>query len=279
MTEHHSEVSKKDEARYFQDASEWDREIIEEIKQSRRNAWIVAGTSLGLLAVAIGAIFALTPLHTIEPYLVRVDSSTGIVDQVVRIRDAKTDYDELISKYFLRKVVTLRESYTRAQLDYSYKQLVLFTAPSARPALKQAFAFENLAGPYKRYGENGTAVVHIKTTSFISKNIAQIRYVRFDLKAGAEVPTHWIATIEFRYVAQPASEEARAINPLGFQVTNYRNDPEAVIDEPKPGEPTGKAGEAAKPEDLTAPIIPPPRAIEAPNPLEAPKPISTGVKP
>lgn len=267
-------VTKAEEKEYFKEAQSWDRDLIAEIKQSRRVAWYVASGALILASLAVGAIFFLIPLHTIEPYLVRVDASTGIVDQVVKIKDAKSDYDEILSKYFLRRVVTLRESYTRAQLEYNYKQVFLFTAPNARPELKQAFAFENPNGPYKRYGELGTSIVQIKNISFISKSVAQIRYVRIDRKAGAESPSHWVATIEFRYVSQPASEEARGINPLGFQVTSYRNDPEAVIEDSKPADAI-KQPEAEKAEALTVPAIPAPKPIEVPNPPEPPKPIIT----
>ena len=70
--------------------------------------------------------------------------------------------------------------------------------------------------------------------AFVAKNVAQVRYVRTDRKGGAEVQSHWVATVEFRYVSQPAGEEARGVNPLGFQVTNYRNDPEAVVEITKP---------------------------------------------
>jgi type IV secretion system protein VirB8 len=225
-----TKVTKKDEADYYKEAASWDEDRIIALQKSKRTAWMVAGAAATLsLGLTLGLVL-LIPLKTVEPFMVRVDASTGIVDQVVKLKDARESYDEVMTKFFLRRVVALRETYTRAQLQSNYDQSVLFTAPSARPQLKVDFSFDNVNGPYKRYGELGTSSVQIVNISFVAKNVAQVRYMRADRKGGAETQTRWVATVEFRYVSQPASEEARGINPLGFQVTNYRNDPEAVVE-------------------------------------------------
>ena len=229
-----TKITRKDEADYFREAASWDDDRVIALMKSRRTGWLVAGSEFVLVLLLAVAIVLMLPLKTTEVRLVRVDSSTGIVDQVVKLADARETYDEAMTKFFLRRVIALRETYTRAQLQNNYDQSVLFTAPAARPLLKADFSFDNPNGPYKRYGELGTASVQIVTISFVAKNIAQVRYVRTDRKSGAEVQTHWIATVEFRYVSQPASEEARGVNPLGFQVTNYRNDPEASVEVTKP---------------------------------------------
>ena len=227
-------VRRGEEAAYFREAASWDDDRILSLRRSRRTGWWVAGAELVLLLLLAIAIVLMLPLKTTDVRLVRVDSSTGIVDQVVKLSDARETYDEAMTKFFLRRVVALRETYTRAQLQNSYDQSVLFTAPSARAQLKADFSFDNPNGPYKRYGELGTASVQVVTIAFVAKNVAQVRYVRTDRKGGAESRSHWVATVEFRYVAQPASEEARGVNPLGFQVTNYRNDPEAVLELARP---------------------------------------------
>lgn len=227
-------VTKREEAAYFQQASSWDNDRTLELVKSRRTAWIVAGVAAGIAAVLAIGYVVLLPLKTVEYRLVRVDSSTGIVDQVVKLKDAQASYDEVMTKFFLRRVVILRETYTRGQLQSNYDQSVLFTAPQARNQLKAAFSFDNSDGPYKRYGELGTATVQFVNISFLAKNIAQVRFIRTDTKGGNEFTSRWTATVEYRYVSQPASEDARGINPLGFQVMNYRLDPEADVGGTKP---------------------------------------------
>jgi type IV secretion system protein VirB8 len=51
---------------------------------------------------------------------------------------------------------------------------------------------------------------------------------------GSDKPesSHWAATITFKYSNAPMKEKDRAINPLGFQVTEYRNDPDAFTTDP-----------------------------------------------
>jgi type IV secretion system protein VirB8 len=226
-------VTKKDEEAYFKEAASWDRDMVTELRNSRRWAWRAFSAVCAVAVLEAAGLAGLVPLKSVEPFVVRVDNSTGIVDQVVRLRDAKETYDEVMTKYFLRQVVTLRETYTRSQLQRNYDNSVLFTAPSARPQLKADFSFDNPNGPYKRYGELGTGEIKILNTSFIGKNVAQVRYLRVDRKSGAETQSRWVATVEFRYVSQPASEDARGVNPIGFQVTNYRNDPEAFVEASK----------------------------------------------
>lgn len=223
-------VTRKDEADYFKEAASWDDDRTIRNAKASRTGWLVAGAEFVVILLLCIALALVLPLKTTEIRLVRVDSSTGIVDQVVKLADARESYDEAMTKFFLRRVIALRETYTRAQLQNNYDQSVLFTAPAARPQLKTDFSFDNSNGPYKRYGELGTASVQIVTIAFVAKNVAQVRYARTERKSGSEVRTHWIATVEFRFVAQPASEEARGVNPLGFQVTNYRNDPEASVE-------------------------------------------------
>ena len=47
--------------------------------------------------------------------------------------------------------------------------------------------------------------------------------------AGQNTPIaqNWNAIMTFRYTTAPEHEKDRNINPLGFQVVNYRSDPEA----------------------------------------------------
>ena len=164
-------VTKKEQTDYFKEAASWDHDRISALQKSKRAAWLVAGAASALALLLGLGLLLLIPLKSVEPYVVRVDSTTGIVDQVVKLRDARESYDEVMTKFFLRRVVTLRETYTRAQLQSNYDQSVLFTAPAARPMLKADFSFDNPNGPYKRYGEQGTASLQILNISFVARNV------------------------------------------------------------------------------------------------------------
>ena len=59
--------------------------------------------------------------------------------------------------------------------------------------------------------------------------MALVRYIKEVERGNEKIQTHWAATVIFKYTTSPMSEKDRSINPLGFQVLEYRNDPDALI--------------------------------------------------
>ena len=47
----------------------------------------------------------------------------------------------------------------------------------------------------------------------------------------AQEPQHWAAILSYEFSAAAMSENDRYTNPLGFQVTSYRRDPETIAEE------------------------------------------------
>jgi hypothetical protein len=64
--------------------------------------------------------------------------------------------------------------------------------------------------------------------SFINDRVANVRFTRTVQTDTNIQNSDWIATITFRYTNAPMAEGDRYRNPLGFQVENYRADPEVV---------------------------------------------------
>jgi type IV secretion system protein VirB8 len=58
---------------YFEEAKRWDQDRLAAAQRSKRLAWTVAGCAGVLALAAVGAVAALTPLKTVEPFVVRVD--------------------------------------------------------------------------------------------------------------------------------------------------------------------------------------------------------------
>ncbi|WP_255358771.1 type IV secretion system protein [Snodgrassella sp. CFCC 13594] len=72
----------------------------------------------------------------------------------------------------------------------------------------------------------------MKAISFIG-NTAQIRFDKTMQPVAGDLSKTFpvqplIATVAFEYSDKPQSEKDRLINPLGFQVTSYRVDPETA---------------------------------------------------
>jgi type IV secretion system protein VirB8 len=60
--------------------------------------------------------------------------------------------------------------------------------------------------------------------------MAQVRFTRHELNSEDNTPanTEWLATVVYRYLNPPVDERSRLINPVGFQVTQFRIDPVVV---------------------------------------------------
>jgi type IV secretion system protein VirB8 len=78
------------------------------------------------------------------------------------------------------------------------------------------------------YGPTGEAQVEIRAVSFVSPQVATIRFHRAVRQGATVTESDWIATVAFRYTKAPMAEADRLRNPLGFQVTSYRADPEVT---------------------------------------------------
>lgn len=225
-----SGVPSQDLKRYFAEARRWDQDRLADALRSRRLAWAAAGTAGGLAIAATVALALLTPLKTSEPFVIRVDEATGAVD-VVRGLSAETGpvrYEEAISKYFLGQYVRGREGYLDPAAEDAFRLVSLLSAPAEQRRWAELYRGSNPQSPQNLYGRDGEAVVSIRAIGFINNNVANVRFRRTVRQAQREVESDWIATIAFAYTRAPMTEADRLRNPLGFQVTSYRVDPEVI---------------------------------------------------
>jgi type IV secretion system protein VirB8 len=215
---------------YLADAKNWDADMTARAVRSERRAWLVAGVALLLSIGAIGAVAVLAPLKSVEPYVIRVDNATGVVDIARALKDGDVTYDEAVNKYFIGQYVRARESYSPDILPFTYRAVGLMSAPQIRKVWGEINGSGSDRNPQKVYGKLGRAEARLTAIQFLTKNVAAIRFTRIE-KSGADIEvqtSHWIATLNFEYVNEPLSEDDRLLNPLGFQVTDYRVDAEVM---------------------------------------------------
>ncbi len=98
---------------YFDKARRFDQDRMVSAERSKRLAWFVAAVASVLACVSVTAVVALTPLKTVEPFVIRVDNSTGIVDVVSAMSLAAGSYDEEVTKYFAARYAPARVTYGR----------------------------------------------------------------------------------------------------------------------------------------------------------------------
>lgn len=215
---------------HFAEARSWEKDSRRKEIKSRRLAWTVCGVSLVLNVAAIGAIAALTPLKTVEPFVITVDRSTGATEVTTALTgDKKVTYNEAVSKYFLAQYVRVRESWVPAAAAENFNSVAILSQPKEQTRYQAQFDRKNPASPQVLYGPRAIVEAAVRSITFVNAKVAQVRFTRtVRPDVGDVVATNWIATITFDFTTAPMSEGDRYRNPLGFQVATYRVDPEVV---------------------------------------------------
>jgi type IV secretion system protein VirB8 len=213
---------------YFENARRWEQDLLLSAQRSKRIAWFVAAGACALAVASVGAVAALAPLKSVEPFVIRVDNATGIVETIAALKQTPARYDEAVTKYFLARYVRAREGYSSSEAEANFRTISLLSAPAEQARFAACYRGSNPESPQIVHGRFGVATVRVKAISLLSDNVASVRYLAENRKGEETRVTHWIATLTFSYVNAPMSSTDRLINPLGFLVAEYRADPEAL---------------------------------------------------
>lgn len=220
--------------RYFAEAAAWDADRAALEARSARRAWWIAGGASGLAALAILALVLLMPLKRVEPFVIRVDSATGVVD-VVPALAGRAEMPELVTRYFLTHYITVCERFTFATAESDYEECAAFHAAARNQAWQALWDRANPSSPLNVHKDGSSVRVHVSAVSFFKRatgveDLAQVRYTklrRTSANASDEV-THWIATVQYVYGDPSNDAGIRRWNPLGFKVVEFRSERETL---------------------------------------------------
>jgi type IV secretion system protein VirB8 len=224
-----SAVPSSDLKAYLAEARSWDHDRLAAAYRSRRLAWTIAASAAALAGAAVAAVAALAPLKTVEPYVVRVDRTTGAVEVLRGLSTAGPQtYDEAVTKSFLATYVRAREGWLPQAAEANFRQVSIMSTPEEQQRWALAFRPTNPASPQVVYGPATDVQVGVRAISFVAPGVANVRFHRTVRRGGQVEESDWIATAAFAYTKAPMGESDRLRNPLGFQVSSYRADPEVV---------------------------------------------------
>lgn len=214
---------------YYAQASSWNTDRLMAMRSSKRLAWWAAAV-VSIIALLEGAaLVLLTPLKTVEPYTLMVDRTTGFVEALKPLDQAKVSPDASLTRSFLYQYVIAREGFDFATLTTNYRKVALLSADTARASYLRMMQASNAQSPLQVYPRDTTVDVRVKSVTPIGVHTVLVRFdtIRNDSGTKPAEPKSWIAAVRYRYSNEPMSIEDRFVNPLGFQVTAYRKDPEA----------------------------------------------------
>ena len=220
---------------YFQEAATWDHDRLADARRTARVAWRIAGA--GWLCAVMGgtSLLLLMPLKRVEPFVIRVDNSTGIVD-VVPVYAGTDNMDQAVSRYFLTHYITICERFNFATAESDYQECGAFHSAKRNQAWSALWNKSNPASPLNVHKNGSTVTAEVESVSFFQRgnglnDLAQVRYVKAEREGseGQERVTHWIATVQYTYSAPSKDPLVRRWNPLGFKILELVCEPEALV--------------------------------------------------
>jgi type IV secretion system protein VirB8 len=198
----------------------------------RAGRCFVLALVLGLIAAAaIAAIAVLLPLKSIKPLIVTVDSRSGLVVSVQPVENVTSlvEHDAIAQSNLYRYVIARLTYDPAVDLNINYDTVRVMSSPEVGAEFEHEASNSNPASPVNVYKTAATRRVHVTSVTPLSKDIAQIRLSTTERRNGVDAPEQfWVATVRFRFTNTPAAVEDRWVNPLGFQVINYRLDQESA---------------------------------------------------
>lgn len=212
---------------YFATARRFDQDAALEAHASAKRAWRVAGGASVLTVLSLVAIACLAPLKSVEPFVIRVDNTTGIVDVVSAITGPNT-YTEATTKYFAGLYVRAREGFAASEAETNFRTVALMSVPAEQRRFQELYRGSNPQSPQVLYGKTASVRITISSVSMLDRNVASVRYLKTVLRGDDTHTSHWIATLTFSYSNESMSAADRQVNPLGFLVSDFKADAEAI---------------------------------------------------
>lgn len=214
---------------YFAEAASWDHDRLIAANRSKRLAWTIAAIASGLAITGVAAVAMLTPLKTVAPYVIMVDKATGASEITSSMTgDKQITYNEAVAKYFLADYVRNREGWIPQARQEFFDGVLAMSSRDEQARWTAFYSKDNPKSPQSVLTDLDTVFVAIKSVTFVSKNVAQVRFTKTLQRGTSETDTPAIATITYDTTDTPTTEQQRFKNPLGLEVQSYRADLEVT---------------------------------------------------
>ncbi|EJF87071.1 virB8 family protein [Bartonella rattimassiliensis] len=224
-------VKAKQLSSYYEESRGLERDLIDEFVRSRRAAWRVASAVgiFGLFGMICGVVGFSQEAPT--PLVLRVDNTTGAVDVISIMREHETSYGEVVDRYWLNQYILNRENYDYDTIQLNYETTALLSAAAVQQEYYKIFDGENARD--KLLSNKARITVKVRSIQPNGYGQATVRFTTQQHESNGTIgpKQHQIATIGYTYVGTPMKLSDRLLNPLGFQVTSYRSEPEILLND------------------------------------------------
>ena len=205
-------------------------EIFFRLRHERDRAVLLAFGGLGVALVLAFVLAHAVPARTVEPYVVVVDAATAeaLPTRAVAARPLTISGGDALEQALVHDYVRDRETYDPMDNDTRIRAVLARSRGEARASLVRLWSADNPGYPPARHGQARIAAA-VKSVTLLEPGLARVRYVRSRRDGTKTLTRALVATV--RFVLEPREEPSMAAlwaNPLGFAVTGWRVDAEAL---------------------------------------------------
>lgn len=254
-------------ASYYAGSASWAEDSLAGLRASQKVAWRVA-IAAGLLAFLLAiAIVIMLPLNKTLPFLVTVDRETGYVQATQTANIANTTARDAATKSALTLYVLARETFDSGDYRNNYQRTLRWSAGRAEAEYRTDWDRNNPNSVHTRYRPTTRVQVTVKNVTILSPNTAMVRFDTEQTEGpqtgGSRRP--WVATLTYNFAPRPLPGADQYLNPLGFQVTDYRRDGETTDSFSMPAPPLPPAPAPVAPAATIDPVTGLPVTAAAPG--------------
>lgn len=213
----------------FDAAATWERETYLTLRRSTRRAWGVAAAAAVLAGMAMLSNLLLLPLKEFAPYVVTVEKNTGWLEVTRGLHPGHLTHNEALTIANIVRCLTARETFDATDYRQTYRYVGLCMTGPPLVAYRRLHNQTNEHSPANVYGYDGIVRVEIRAVNLLSATTALVSFRTIVEQRGREAAVqHWRGAVTFGYTARELRMADRFINPLGFQITRYRRDPDLL---------------------------------------------------
>jgi type IV secretion system protein VirB8 len=216
-------ILKKGQEAKESEKMDWQQQRYESISTQRNLFLLFALIMLLGISVAILAMLHVIDSKKISPFVIKIDNSTGATNIVNPLTSNVLSGEDGLARYFIKKYISARETYNPVDFETTARKYIKLTSADRIYSSYYNFISNKDNNPKIYYGTNNTTYIKTKSWSKIDKNKHVCRFSIHETLGDMKVYNK-IAIVEIEYVAMQLSDSDQDINPVGFQVKNYRVD-------------------------------------------------------
>ena len=176
--------------------------------------------------LALAGLLLLLPLKEFAPYVVTVDKNTGWLEVSRGLHQGNLTQNEAITIAQIVRCVVARESFDATDYPTLFHEVGLCMTDRALDGYRRQHNQSNENSPPALYGYDGIIRVEIGSVNLLTETTAIVSFRTVLEFENRSVVNHWRSAMTFGYSDKEFSMRDRFVNPLGFQISSYRRDPD-----------------------------------------------------